>query len=86
MKAINSMIILVASLSNLVLALPRVPSVKSFNYEGTMPIREDESNPARSNGTSVVTMKPEDQAAAEAACWTLIREESGEGHYSCLSG
>lgn len=77
-KSTSSIIILFSSISCLALALPNIPITRSFNYEGNMPIREDENAPVKSNGTSVVTMKPEDQAAAEAACWNLIREESGK--------
>lgn len=80
MKSISSILVLVTTMLNLVLAIPKLPDSRSFNYEGNMPINEDESTSLRPTKSPTVTMKPEEQAAAEAACWNLIKEESGKSH------
>ena len=52
---------------------------KVFNYLGEMPIKDERTGEiikSEANETAVTT-SPE-QAAAEAACWKMIVEQSGE--------
>lgn len=59
---------------------------KVFDYQGSMPIKDDRvgdwNASAAVTGQASTQMKPEDQKAAELACWKLISEESGESQLS----
>lgn len=61
---------------------PRDPtnSNKVFNYQGSLPIRDDRVEEViknQANDTGVTTNLPFDQGEAEAACWKMINEQSG---------
>lgn len=54
---------------------------KIFGYENEMPITEeqDESPHPTKNETDILSnLRPEELAAAQAACWNLIKEQSGK--------
>lgn len=55
------------------------PVSKVFNYLGQLPIREEQTGFDQNNDTSLAEMVASNNtSAAEAACWQLIHEQSGE--------
>lgn len=51
---------------------------KIFNYENELPIADEPSGFSSGKNSSVLTPTPSNFEAAQAACWSLIKDESGE--------
>jgi len=84
LKLIPSVALLaIITFAGLNVAAPRKLLVrdKVFNYLGALPIKDDRTGQLVQNdlNDTEIQAKPEsDQAEAEAACWRLINEKSGE--------
>lgn len=51
---------------------------KVFNYQGPMPIKDDKTGEVILGKNQTAIRPPAELAAAEAACWKLINEQSGK--------
>lgn len=55
-----------------------LPNNKVFNYQGEMPIKDENTGQLIKNDSNSTTESPSELADAEAACWQLINEQTGK--------
>lgn len=55
-----------------------LPNSKVFNYQGEMPIKDENTGQLIKNDSNSTTETPSELEDAEAACWQLINEQTGK--------